>query len=159
MPQPCSIQSGPTVHEIGLVCGWPVELLGSLAHDIDGRARLHTGQAAVLPLPESTRKLMMTRADLTEEVSRALDISRKESETIVVAMLDSIVGALRSGDKVEVRRFGSFHTRQRRPRIGRDPRTGARVEVPAKRIPYFRPSKELLELVNSAPAAVIPPAG
>ena len=94
---------------------------------------------------------MMTRADLTEAVSRALDISRKESETIVVTILDSIVRALRSGDKVEIRWFGSFGTRQRRSRIGRNPKTGARVEVPAKRIPYFRPSKELMELVNSAP--------
>jgi integration host factor subunit beta len=101
---------------------------------------------------------MMTRADLTEAVSRALDISRKESETIVVAMLDGSVRALRSSDKVEVRWFGSLRARQRRSRIGRNPRTGERVEVPAK-IPYFRPSKELLELVNSAPAAVIPPAG
>jgi integration host factor subunit beta len=98
---------------------------------------------------------MMTRADLTEAVSRALDISRTESETIVVTMLDGIVRALRTGDKVEIRRFGSFGTRQRRPRIGRNPKTGARVEVPAKRIPYFRPSKELSELVNSAPAPML----
>ena len=102
---------------------------------------------------------MMTRADLTEAVFRALNISRKESETIVVTMLDGIVRSLRSGDRVEIRWFGSFGTRQRRSRIGRNPRTGARVEVPAKRIPYFRPSKELMELVNSAPAAAIPPVG
>lgn len=102
---------------------------------------------------------MMTRADLTEAVFRALDISRKESDTIVVAMLDSIVRALRSGDKIEIRWFGSFGTRQRRSRIARNPKTGARVEVSVKRVPYFRPSKELMELVNSAPTAVIPPAG
>ena len=101
----------------------------------------------------------MTRADLTEAVSRALGISRKESETIVVAMLDSIVHALRSGDKVEIRRFGSFGTRQRRSRIGRNPKTGARVEVPVRTVPYFRASLELMDLVNSASAAVIPPAG
>jgi integration host factor subunit beta len=95
----------------------------------------------------------MTRADLTEAVSRALNISRKESETIVVTMIDSIVRSLRSGDRVEIRWFGSFGTRQRRSRIGRNPKTGARVEVPAKRIPYFRPSMELMDLVNSAPAA------
>ena len=95
---------------------------------------------------------MMTRADLTEAVSRALGISRKESDTIVVTILDSIVRALRSGDKVEIRRFGSFGTRQRRSRTGRNPKTGARVEVPAKRIPCFWPSMELMELINSAPA-------
>ena len=100
----------------------------------------------------------MTRADLTEAVSRGLGTSRKEFETIVVTILDSIVRALRSGGRVEIRRFGSFGTRQRRPRIGRDPKTGARVEVPVKRIPYFRASMELMGLVNSEPATVIPPA-
>ena len=94
----------------------------------------------------------MTRADLTEAVSRALNISRRESETIVATMLDSIVRALRSGDRVEIRWFGSFGTRQRRSRIARNPKTGERVEVPAKRIPYFRPSMELMDLVNSASA-------
>src|ERR1035437_5271088 len=101
-------------------------------------ARLHTGLAAVLPLPKRTWKRKMTRADLTEEVSRALDISRKESATLVVTMLDSIVRSLRSGDRVELRGFGSFGTRQRQSRIGRNPKTGACVEVPAKRIPYFK---------------------
>ncbi len=56
--------------------------------------------------------------------------------------------ALRAGDKIEIRGFGSFRTRQRQPRVGRNPKTGARVEVPAKRIPYFKPSKELKDLVN-----------
>ena len=97
----------------------------------------------------------MTRADLTEAVSRALNISRKESETIVVTMIDSIVRSLRSGERVEIRWFGSFGTRQRRSRIARNPRTGARVEVPGRRIPYFRPSKELTELINSAPALML----
>jgi integration host factor subunit beta len=55
---------------------------------------------------------------------------------------------LRSGDKVEIRGFGSFHTRQRRGRIGRNPKTGARVEVPPKRIPFFKSSKQLCELVD-----------
>ena len=123
-----------------------------------GRARLHAGPAAVLPLPERTRESMMTRADLTEAVSRALGIPRKESDTIVATILDSIVRALRCGGRVEIRRFGSFGTRQRWSRTGRSPKTGARVEVPVKRAPYLRPSMELMELVNSAPAAVIPPA-
>jgi integration host factor subunit beta len=58
---------------------------------------------------------------------------------------------LRTGDKIEIRGFGSFRTRQRQSRVGRNPKTGARVEVPAKRIPYFKPSKELKELVNGGP--------
>ena len=90
----------------------------------------------------------MTRADLTEEVCQATELSQKESEVVVCAVFDSIVRALRSGDKVEIRGFGSFHTRQRRARIGRNPKTGARVKVPPKRIPFFKPGKELRELLG-----------
>ena len=91
----------------------------------------------------------MTRADLTEEVRQAIEMPRKDSDIIVTAIFNSIVRALRSGDKVEIRGFGSFRTHQRRGRIARNPKTGARVEVPPKRIPFFRPSKELRELVES----------
>ena len=90
----------------------------------------------------------MTRADLTEQVYQAVQMPRKESDVVVCAMFDSIVRALRSGNKVEIRGFGSFHTRQRRGRIGRNPKTGAKVEVPPKKIPFFKPSKELRELVD-----------
>ncbi len=90
----------------------------------------------------------MTKADLIEEVSRVVDMTRKDAEVIVEAIFDSIVRALRSGDKIEIRGFGSFRTRQRQPRIGRNPKTGTRVEVPAKKIPYFKPSKELKDVVN-----------
>ena len=90
----------------------------------------------------------MTRADLIEQVSQAIGAPRNESDIVVCAMFDSIVRALRSGDKVEVRGFGSFQTRQRRGRIGRNPRTGAKVEVPPKKIPFFKPSKELRALVD-----------
>ena len=92
----------------------------------------------------------MTRVELTEEVRCALGISRKESDTIVLTILDSIVRALESGDKVEIRGFGSFRTRQRKARIGRNPKTGVEVEVPPKRVPHFKPSKELKDLVDSA---------
>ena len=63
-------------------------------------------------------------------------------------IFESVVKALRGGDKIEIRGFGSFRTRQRQPRVGRNPKTGARVDVRAKRIPYFKPSKELKDLVN-----------
>ena len=94
----------------------------------------------------------MTKADLIEEVSRVVEMTRKESEVIVEAIFDSIVRSLRAGDKIEIRGFGSFRTRQRQPRIGRNPKTGARVEVPAKKIPYFKPSKELKDVVNNSGA-------
>jgi integration host factor subunit beta len=90
----------------------------------------------------------MTKADLIEEVSRVVEMTRKDSEVIVEAIFDSIVRSLKGGDKIEIRGFGSFRTRERQARIGRNPKTGERVEVPAKRIPFFKPSKELKDLVN-----------
>lgn len=64
---------------------------------------------------------------------------------ILEIVLDGMVRALRRGESVELRRFGVFQTRKRRPRTGRNPLTGAQVEVPAKRVPFFKPSKELKE--------------
>src|ERR671929_1147187 len=98
----------------------------------------------------------MTKADLIEEVSTLAEVTRKDGEVIVETIFDSIVKSLRAGDKIEIRGFGSFRTRQRKPRIGRNPKTGARVEVPAKKIPFFKPSKELKDVVNHANAP--PPA-
>ena len=79
--------------------------------------------------------------------------SSKESETIVETIFESIIDALQKGDKIEIRGFGSFRTRQRRGRVGRNPKTGEKVEVPAKKIPFFKPSKELKDFVNSPEAA------
>ena len=107
----------------------------------------------------------MTKADLIDEVSRLAELTRKDSEVIVETIFDSIVRSLRVGDKIEIRGFGSFRTRQRKPRVGRNPKTGDRVEVPAKKIPFFKPSKELKDLVNtggtgeSAPPPAAAPAG
>jgi len=92
----------------------------------------------------------MTKAELIEEVSKVVEMTRKDSETIVETIFDSIVNSLHKGEKIEIRGFGSFRTRQRQPRVGRNPKTGSRVEVPSKRIPYFKPSKELRDLVNQA---------
>ena len=100
----------------------------------------------------------MTKADLIDEVSRQVELTRKDSEVIVETIFDSIVHSLRAGDKIEIRGFGSFRTRQRNPRVGRNPKTGDRVEVPAKKIPFFKPSKELKDLVNSSATAEVIPA-
>ena len=90
----------------------------------------------------------MTKAELIEEVSKVVEMTRKDSELIVETIFDSIVNSLHKGEKIEIRGFGSFRTRQRQPRVGRNPKTGSRVEVPSKRIPFFKPSKELRDLVN-----------
>jgi integration host factor subunit beta len=99
----------------------------------------------------------MTKADLIDEVSRLAELTRKDSEVIVETIFDSIVRSLRVGDKIEIRGFGSFRTRQRKPRVGRNPKTGDRVEVPAKKIPFFKPSKELKDLVNTGVSETAPP--
>ena len=99
----------------------------------------------------------VTKADLVEEVVRVTELPRKESETVVETIFESIIGALQGGDRIEIRGFGSFRTRQRRGRTGRNPKTGAKVEVPPKKIPFFKPSKELKDHVNGgAPAASNP---
>ncbi|MGH9534436.1 MAG: HU family DNA-binding protein [Terriglobales bacterium] len=95
----------------------------------------------------------MTKADLIEEVAQAAEVTRKDGEKIVEAILDSIVQSLRAGDKIEIRGFGSFRTRQRQARLGRNPKTGESVPVPARRIPFFKPSKELKDGVNQGSAA------
>ena len=105
----------------------------------------------------------MTKADLVEKVAKEADMTKKDAEQLVEIIFDSITGSLNKGEKIELRGFGSFRTRQRKPRIGRNPKTGDRVEVPAKKIPFFKPSKELKDLVNGdasaaehVPAAVPP---
>ncbi len=95
----------------------------------------------------------MTKADLVDKVTELGDLTRRDGEIIVDLLFDSVIGALKSGDKIEIRGFGSFRTRQRNSRVGRNPKTGAKVEVPAKKVPFFKPSKELRDLINPKEAA------
>ncbi|MFY9854477.1 MAG: HU family DNA-binding protein [Terracidiphilus sp.] len=97
----------------------------------------------------------MTKADLVEKVTGVGDLTRRDGEVIVETIFDAVIGALKGGDKIEIRGFGSFRIRQRNSRIGRNPKTGERVEVPAKKVPYFKPSKELRDLVNPQAATQV----
>jgi len=90
----------------------------------------------------------MTKADLVEEVIRVSSLGKKHAEIVVNTVFQSIVDALQQEDKIELRGFGSFRVRRRRSRQGRNPKTGDRVSVPSKRIPYFKPGKELKDLIN-----------
>jgi integration host factor subunit beta len=90
----------------------------------------------------------MTKAELVEEVSRVSDLTKKHSEVIVDTVFESIIDALKRGEKIELRGFGSFRLRKREPRKGRNPKTGDKVDVPPKRVPYFKPGKELKDLIN-----------
>ena len=91
----------------------------------------------------------MTKADLGAEVASKSGLTKQEAELVVQTVLDSIVEALNFGEKVELRGFGSFRHRKRNPRQGRNPKTGKRVQVPAKRVAYFKPGEGLKQLINS----------
>ena len=93
---------------------------------------------------------LMTKADLIAEVSRTAELSKKDAENIVNVFLDRIVDALKEGEKIELRGFGSFKLRRRNSRVGRNPRTSEAVQVPAKKVPYFKPGKDLKKLINKA---------
>ena len=96
---------------------------------------------------------VMTKAELVDEVAHVVQLTKKQAETIVNIIFDSIVESLRSGQKIELPGFGSFRLRSRKSRTGRNPKTGEKVDVPSKKIPYFKPGKELKELINKAFAA------
>jgi integration host factor subunit beta len=108
-------------------------------HESDHELSEKSGNAAV-----------MTKAELVDEVARVVQVTKKQAETIVNIVFDSIVDSLRAGQKIELRGFGSFRLRSRKSRTGRNPKTGEKVEVPSKKIPYFKPGKELKELINTS---------
>jgi len=91
----------------------------------------------------STPNGSMTKAELVEEVSRVSELTKKHSEVIVDTVFKSIIDALHRGEKIELRGFGSFRLRK-----GRNPKTGDKVDVPPKKVPYFKPGKELKDLIN-----------
>ena len=76
------------------------------------------------------------------------DLTGKEMERVVGAFFDSVTEQLQQGGRVELRGFGAFSTRDRDARKGRNPRTGDSVDVDAKRVPYFKPGKEMRERLN-----------
>lgn len=93
----------------------------------------------------------MTKSELIEKVALAQPgLTRKEVEAMVNALFDILAEALRKGERVELRGFGSFSVKHREARMGRNPKTGEAVHIPAKRLPYFKPGKELRERVDRA---------
>ena len=96
----------------------------------------------------------MTKAELVEDVARAAELTKKDAERLVEIVFESIIETLNQGEKIELRGFGSFRVRERGARRGRNPKTGDPVDIPAKRVPYFKPGKEMKELINEqTPAA------
>ena len=99
----------------------------------------------------------LTKAALIQEVAHAAGLTKKRAGIIVDTVFGSIVETLHRGEEVELRGFGSFRLRRRGPRAARNPRTGDRVDVASKRIAYFKPGKELKELLNRELAQAGPP--
>jgi len=93
---------------------------------------------------------MMTKADFITEIARVLETSRKEARALLEAMLDGMVHAIRRGERVEIRGFGTFSTRIRAPRRGRNPVSGTPMVVSEKRVAWFKPSRQIKESVNES---------
>ncbi|NIM04350.1 MAG: DNA-binding protein [Armatimonadetes bacterium] len=90
----------------------------------------------------------MTKPELVEEVVQVASLKKKDAAAAVEAVLDSIKKALKKGDKVQIVGFGSFEVRKRKGRTGRNPRNPAEIiNIPATKVPAFRPGKELKDLV------------
>ena len=98
------------------------------------------------------RGACMTKAELVDKVAAAIQLPKHQTTTVVDLFLQCITDALRAGDKVELRGFGSFRLRHRQPRAGRNPKTGDTVQIPAKQVPWFTVGKALRALVDYPPA-------
>ena len=94
----------------------------------------------------------MTKAELVEKVANQINLTKKQTEVVVNTVFSSITDSLAEGKKVELRGFGSFRIRQRNARIGRNPKSGQKVDVPSKKVPFFKAGKELRELVDEKEA-------
>jgi integration host factor subunit beta len=91
----------------------------------------------------------MTKADLVEEVATATGLTKRDVGVVVDLLLETISKALSEQEHIELRGFGSFKVKTRKARTARNPRTGERVEVPEKLVPFFKASRELVKLVDS----------
>jgi integration host factor subunit beta len=93
----------------------------------------------------------MTKSELIELISRKqTQLSHNDVELAVNHMVDAMISAMAAGDRIEIRGFGSFSLHHRQARLGRNPKTGASVALPDKRVPHFKPGKELRERVDES---------
>ncbi len=99
----------------------------------------------------------LTKAALVEQVADVTGVTKKRAAIIFETVFGNIAEALQQGEKVELRGFGSFRLRRREPRRGRNPRTGDGMDLPPKHVAYFKPGKELKELINREPTQTVPP--
>lgn len=93
----------------------------------------------------------MTKSQLVQNLlNRASHISQKDMALIVDTVFDSMIGALQTGDRIELRGFGTFEVRVREPRVGRNPKSGTKVSLSVRRVPFFKAGKEMKEKLNGS---------
>ena len=90
----------------------------------------------------------MTKAELAEKLANKINLNRKQAEDVINAITQSISDSLAGGDKVEIRGFGSFHIRERNARTAHNPRSRELIEVPAKKVPFFKAGNDLRKIIN-----------
>jgi integration host factor subunit alpha len=90
----------------------------------------------------------ITRADIVESLVREVGLSRTESQDMLEAVLESLIGTLERGEGVKLSRFGNFTVRAKRARVGRNPKTGVEAEIAPRRVATFKPSQILREMVD-----------
>lgn len=90
----------------------------------------------------------MTKSEMAEKLAEKINIKKQQAEEIINIFTNSIIGALAEGDKVEIRGFGSFRVRHRAAKEGRNPKTGEKVFVPEKKVPFFKTGKDFREVVD-----------
>jgi integration host factor subunit beta len=90
----------------------------------------------------------MNRSDLINGLKEEAALSRKDAEKVVDTFFDAIKETLAKGERVEIRGFGSFTVKKYKPYMGRNPKTGVQIQVPAKKLPFFKVGKELKEMVD-----------
>jgi integration host factor subunit beta len=91
----------------------------------------------------------MTKSDLAEKLAEKVDLNKQQAEEVINIFTNSIIEALAKGDKVEIRGFGSFRVRHRAAKEGRNPKTGEKVHVPNKKVPFFKTGKDFREMVDN----------
>ncbi len=102
-------------------------------------------------MSEETNARSMMKSELIERIARKQShLAYKDVELAVKSLLEQMSNSLSSGERIEIRGFGSFSLHYRPPRAGRNPKTGDSVSLPGKHVPHFKPGKELRERVNNS---------
>ena len=91
----------------------------------------------------------MTKSEMAEKLAEKINVNKQQAESIINIFTNAIIDALAKGDKVEIRGFGSFRVRNREAKEGRNPKTGEKVYVPPKKVPFIKTGKDFRQMVNN----------